>query len=92
MAGVFLLIAILLVIAFLSDHLFLGNLSAVAGFWVWSFLSGKRPVELAALFIAVALSFWKHRGNFARLFAGQEKGIRKSVREKIEARKKSSDT
>ncbi|MBQ3866805.1 MAG: glycerol-3-phosphate acyltransferase [Clostridia bacterium] len=83
----FLLIAVLLVIAFLSDHLFLGNLSAAAGFWLWSFLSGKRPMELLALFIAVGLSFWKHRGNFARLFAGQEKSLRASVRDKINARK-----
>lgn len=83
----FLLIAILLIIAFLSDHLFLGNLSAIAGFWVWSFLTGKRPAELLALFIAVGLSFWKHRGNFARLFAGQEKSLRGSLREKLKARK-----
>lgn len=86
----FLLIGVLLLIAFLTDHLFLGNLSAAAGFWLWSFLAGKHPAELLVLFIAVGLSFWKHRGNFARLFAGQEKGIRKSLREKIEARKKKS--
>ena len=83
----FLLIGVLLVIAFRSDHLFLGNLSAVAGFWLWSFLSGKQPLELLALFIAVGLSFWKHRGNFSRLFAGQEKSLRASVRDRINARK-----
>lgn len=83
----FLLIGVLLVIAFLSDHLFLGNLSAVAGFWLWSFLSGKQPLELLALFIAVGLSFWKHQGNFSRLFAGQEKSLRASVRDGINARK-----
>ncbi len=83
----FLLIGVLLVIAFLSDHLFLGNLSAVAGFWLWSFLSGKQPLELLALFIAVGLAFWKHRGNFSRLFAGQEKSLRASVRDRINARK-----
>lgn len=84
----FLLIGVLLVVAFLSDHLFLGNLSAIAGFWLWSFLSGKGPAQLLALFVAVGLSFWKHRGNFARLFAGQEKSFRQSIREKIQARKK----
>ena len=82
-----LLIGVLLVIAFLTDHLFLGNLSAVAGFWIWSFLAGGHPAELAVLFVAVGLSFWKHRGNFKRLFAGEEKGLRKTFREKREKKR-----
>ena len=82
-------IGLLLVIAFvavLTDYLFLGNLAAVLGFWLWSFLSGERPMELVLLGVAVALSFWRHRGNFARLFAGKEKGLRTSFREKKQAR------
>ncbi len=80
----------IVVVAFFTDHLFLGNLSAVAGFWLWCLFSGRGPVDLLLLGIAVALSFWRHRGNFSRLFAGKEKGIRTTFAEKRRKRAEKS--
>lgn len=80
-----LLLLVIAAVAVLSDYLFLGNLAAVAGFWLWTFFSGGKPMELLLLGIAVALSFWRHRGNFSRLFAGKEKGLRTSLKEKKRA-------
>ena len=68
------------VITFLTDYLFIGNLTAIAGFWVWCLLSGRNTVEVVILFCLTALSFWKHSGNISRLMAGTEKGIRASLR------------
>ena len=71
-----LLIAGIALIAFLTDYLFIGNLAAILGYWIWLLATGRSAVEVGLLFCLVALSFWKHRGNFARLFAGEEEGIR----------------
>ena len=67
------------VITFLTDYLFIGNLAAIAGYWIWCLLAGFRPLELILLLGLVVLSFWKHRGNIARLIAGKEVGIRASL-------------
>ena len=44
--------------------------------------SGRDTVDLAVMFVLVALVFWKHRANFARLTAGKELGVRASFFQK----------
>ena len=73
------LLAGIAAITFLTDYLFIGNLTAIAGYWIWCLLSGRSVPELAMLFCLVALSFWKHRGNISRLLSGREVGIRASL-------------
>lgn len=72
------LLAGIAVITFLSDYMFIGTLTAAAGYWVWFLLSGRSIWDLALMLVVVALIFWKHRNNFARFSAGKELGIRAS--------------
>jgi len=73
------LLAGIVAITFLTDYLFIGNLTAIVGYWIWCLLSGRSTVELVLLGCMVALSLWKHRGNISRLISGREVGIRASL-------------
>ena len=71
-----LLLAGIVVITFFTDYLFIGNLASIVGYWIWFLVSGHSPVEVILLLCLVVMSFWRHRGNIARLKAGEEEGIR----------------
>ena len=69
-------------IILISDYMFVGTLMASVCYWVWFLVSGRDTVDLAVMFVLVALVFWKHRANFARLTAGKELGVRASFFQK----------
>ena len=66
------------VITFITDYMFIGTLSASVGYLVWCILTGRSGWDIAIMAATVALIFWKHRKNFARLVKGKELGIRAS--------------
>ena len=67
------------VITFITDYMFIGTLSASVGYLVWCILTGRSGWDIAIMAATVALIFWKHRKNFARLVKGKELGIRASI-------------
>ena len=73
------LVAGVAVITFLTDYMFIGTLSASVGYLVWCILTGRSGWDIAIMAATVALIFWKHRKNFARLVKGKELGIRASI-------------
>ena len=72
------LVAGVAVITFITDYMFIGTLSASVGYLVWCILTGRSGWDIAIMAATVALIFWKHRKNFARLVKGKELGIRAS--------------
>ena len=73
------LVAGVAVITFITDYMFIGTLSASVGYLVWCILTGRSGWDIAIMAATVALIFWKHRKNFARLVKGKELGIRASI-------------
>ena len=73
------LVAGVAVITFITDYMFIGTLSASVGYLVWCILTGRSGCDIAIMAATVALIFWKHRKNFARLVKGKELGIRASI-------------
>lgn len=66
----------------ITDYMFVGTLLAAVCYWVWFLVRGRDTVDLVLMFLMVAMVFWKHRGNFARLIAGKELGMRASFLKK----------
>lgn len=66
----------------ITDYMFVGTLMASVCYWVWFLMAGRDIVDLVVMFVLVAMVFWKHRANFARLVAGKELGCRASFLKK----------
>jgi len=68
----------------ITDYMFVGTLLAAVCYWVWFLVCGRNLADLILMFFMVAMVFFKHRANFARLIAGKELGMRASFLKKKE--------
>ncbi len=74
------IIAVFLIVAFLSKKVSLGSISASVGITVAALLFGVSTPKLVLAIVAMCLAVFQHRGNIQRLLKGTEPDFKPGIR------------